>query len=94
MAMVSRFLLWGDRRQWPWHELAGFDATKTSILGRKVLRFAVPDAVDWSARLRLRPGIHISSGNLIVLIGDIYDAPLDEIIAQLNVYRDAALSVG
>jgi hypothetical protein len=84
------YLLWGVRRQWAWRQLPGFHVTKTFIFRHKVINFAVPDAVDWRARLGLRPGTRVSSGNLLALIADAYDRPLDEIAARLNEYRDTA----
>lgn len=84
------YLLWEVRRQWPWRVLPTFRVTKSFFFGQKIIEFPVPDAVDWRARVGLRPGMKVSSGKLVTRIGDVYDTPLDEIATRLNQYRDTA----
>ncbi len=85
-------LLWGDRRGWPWQALPAFRVTEGLLFRRSAIRFAVPDAADWRARLGMRPGIKVSSGKLVVVLLDNYDRPLDEIAEKLNEFREASLS--
>ncbi len=91
------YTVWGHRRKWSWQELPTFKRTERSLLGRLFLgqppiRFAVADAADWKARLGLRSTEKVSSGKLILLIGDIYESPLEEIAARLSEYRNQAHS--
>lgn len=85
---------WGHRRQWSWRELPSFQMTKSGIFGHKFIKLALPGAMDWRTRFGLRPGVRRSSGKRVVLIANVYGAPLDEIAARLNECRDAALSAG
>lgn len=91
------YAVWGHRRKWSWQELPTFKRPKRSLLdrlflGQPPIRFAVPDAADWKARLGLRSTEKVSSGKLIMLIGDIYESPLEEIAARLTEYRNQAQS--
>lgn len=82
--------LWGDRRDWPWQALPAFRVTEGLLFRRSAIRFAVPDAADWRARLGMRPGIKVSSGKLLVVLLDVYDRPLAEIAGKLNEFREAS----
>ena len=79
----------GKSRHWPWSVLPAFK----TILSYRQVRFVLPEG---DAKPKRRdPWIHeVTPDGPVVAIRDIYDAPLEEIAARLNEYRDHALGAG
>lgn len=76
----------GESRFWAWSELSGF---KQKPKYRRI-EFVLP-GVDAEAAKR-DPWVHEATPvGPMVVIQDIYDAPLDDILATLNAYREQAV---
>lgn len=72
------------RRQWRWDELSTFKLHGSPV--NRHIVFTVPGKVDEPTRFNL-VDLGLPEGPL-VRIGGVWDAPLDEIAATLNAYRD------
>ena len=79
--------LLGGRRRWRWHDLSAFN-----LEGRpsyRFISFVMLGKVRWFTSLS--PWVQgISPEGPKTIIEDIYDTPLDEIVAKLNEYRERA----
>ncbi len=78
--------LFGANR-WPWRDLSAFALRRQSGANAYVT-FALPGKTGWT--VNQCPWERTAKGPK-AMIEDIYDAPLDEIAAKLNEYRDRAL---
>ncbi len=76
----------GKSRHWPWSMLPGFK----TVLRYRQIQFVLPEG-EIEPKRRGRWIHEVTPDGPVVAIQDIYDAPLDEIAAKLNEYRDRAL---
>lgn len=66
--------------RWPWADLSAFAISRRANKDR-VITFAIPG----------KPGWLLNQLDDKAMIEDVYDTPLDDIAANLNLYRDHAL---
>jgi hypothetical protein len=77
-----------ENRHWSWSELSAFEHDDTGVPG---IRFCLPKLDPEQARRD--PWVQqVTPEGALIVVHDIYDAPLDEIAAKLNDYRDRALA--
>ena len=76
----------GRERRWPWRALSRFKPARCSTL----IVFIPPDEDEYRT-LGLPISLLLGHPSPIETITDIYDAPLDEIAAKLNEYRERDL---
>ncbi len=81
------FARFGKSRTWVWPELSPFERDHSFAR----IKFLLPDLEPERAR-RDRWVHEVTPKGAMVVVRDIYDAPLDEITAKLNDYRDRALA--
>jgi len=77
---------WSENRHWSWSELSAFERDDS---GAPRIRFYLPNLDPKQARRD--PWVReVTPEGALVVVRDIYDSPLDEIIAKLNDYRALA----
>lgn len=79
---------WSENRHWSWSELSAFERDDS---GAPRIRFHLPNLDPEQARRD--PWVQeVTPAGSTVVVHDIYDTPLDDIIAKLNAYREQALA--
>jgi hypothetical protein len=75
-------------RHWYWSEFSAFECDSSGV---PRIRFHLPDLDPEQARRD--PWVQeVTPAGAMVVVRDIYDAPLDEITAKLNEYREQTLA--
>lgn len=77
---------WAKTVHWSWRELSHFELVRPGGRGNEYIRYR-PNALRWHALTEMHPTRH----GLEFRISDTFDAPLAEIAARLNEYRDRAM---
>ena len=83
----------GKSHRWRWFDIPGF-RSKKRWLDLVAIEFVSPVELDWTVRGPPWSASRVASGQTIVILPDVFEAPLGKIAAKLNEYRDRALGGG